>query len=113
MDMIGEREPYPDQQVEGTRVWTLWFQFPVISFLDIRRKTTLIYLIADLLRERGIQIEPDEFCMGRFVQQDVADYSEGCVGGGACVRVSVFVCVHRVYPCMSLYVVQHAHTVHN
>ncbi len=74
-----------------TQIWTLWLQFPMISFLDVLRKEALFSVILDLINDEagnlldGGPIGLRDVCIGTFETINVAEYSEGYV----CTRVCV------------------------
>ena len=71
--------PLPGTDDFSTNVWTLFLQYPVLSFIDPVRKRALFDVIAQILNTaNGLSgLTFSDFCMGPYDQYGVATYDEG------------------------------------
>ncbi len=85
----GEIRAIPE---DDAQIWTLWIQFPVISYLDALRKTTLVTIIIDMMNQASSDNNPlntgstllnggpillEDVCISFYDAINVAHYDEG------------------------------------
>ncbi len=59
------------------RLWSIFLQFPVLSYLDSQRKENLFNVIASLVQRGGLAgFNETEFCVGKVFNYEVSTYQE-------------------------------------
>ena len=63
---------------DPTNFWTIFLQFPALSFMDVERKKQLFAVIADLLNEQDGcgAVDYQNFCVSNVETYKVAEYKE-------------------------------------
>ena len=61
-----------------TDYWTIFLQFPALSFMDVARKQQLFTVIADLLSVQAAcsAVDYQDFCVSNVETYKVAEYKE-------------------------------------
>lgn len=66
----------------GAYVWTLFFQFPLLSYLDVARKRALIDIVVTVLNLRGVDLDTntpmdlDDVCIGTYEVNWLTSFDE-------------------------------------
>ena len=65
---------YPDSVAQNGSYWTVFFQFPLLSYMDNARKWALFQV---LLETANSGSSLGSLCVGNYTQYGVSTYNEG------------------------------------
>ena len=67
------------QNIPPPTAWAIFLQYPILSYLDSRRKLNLFNIIAQLVQQGDMRVadfNESDFCVGRVFHHKVAEYEE-------------------------------------
>ena len=69
---------FSEFEQDGGSVWTLFFQIPLLAYLDLSRKRALIDLVISILNSQGprLPLTLDNVCIGTYETYELTTFKE-------------------------------------
>lgn len=69
---------FSEFEQDGASVWTLFFQIPLLAYLDLSRKRALIDLVISILNSQGprLPLTLDNVCIGTYETYELTTFKE-------------------------------------
>lgn len=69
---------FSEFEQDGNSVWTLFFQMPLLAYLDLSRKRALIDLVISILNYQGTPypLTLDSACIGTYETYELTTFKE-------------------------------------